>query len=59
MTTDTQRLDWLERNVSKLGMIPDWRWQILDENYRTKGKTKEFTDIRKLIDKYMEIENDE
>ena len=45
MMEDKIRLDWLEDNASKIGINPDWRW---DNN-------KEFTDIRKRIDKGMKI----
>lgn len=43
--TDTEILDWIERNASKLGMKPDWTG--LDTE--TLELRFEFTDIRQRV----------
>lgn len=51
--TDTERLDWLEFNASKLGIKAQWTMVTLDKN-DTVTKTIEYTEIRKMIDERME-----
>ncbi len=49
--TDTETLNWIERNASKLGMDPDWKGSIFDERGMadTSKPDIEFTDIRKRV----------
>lgn len=51
--TDTERLDWLEFNASKLGIKSQWTMVTLDKDDNIK-KTIEYTEIRKMIDERME-----
>jgi hypothetical protein len=58
MTTDTERLDWLERNASKLGIATDCRWTSA-EGYVRPEDMREYTDIRSRIDKLAEETGDQ
>jgi len=53
MTKDTERLDWLERNASKLGIATDYKW-VSAEGYVRPEDMREYTDIRSRIDKLAE-----
>jgi len=45
MRTDTERLDWVERNGSKVGVTPGIKWA-----------DQEHVDLRKRINKQMDKE---
>lgn len=53
--SDTERMDWLERNASKLGIKPDWTWVVVDimTKCESQGRTRERSDIRRKIDTMM------
>ena len=51
---DKNRLDWLEKNASKIGIIPDWTWSALEESGYVQGSYEnEHTNIRARVDKLM------
>jgi hypothetical protein len=58
MTTDTERLDWLERNASKLGITVDYKWSVV-KGYVRPEDMREYTDIRSRIDKLAEETGDQ
>ena len=49
MRTDTERLDWVERNGSKVGVIPGIKWVSARDCSK-----QEHVDLRKRIDKQMD-----
>jgi len=53
--SDTERLDWLEHNASKLGIKPDWQWcKVIEETeWIPLNEMSEYTDIRGKIDRLM------
>ena len=53
--TDTERLDWLEKNASRLGIKPDWRWCKVGKStgWVSTDEMSEHTDIRGKIDEMM------
>jgi hypothetical protein len=55
--TDKERLDWLERNASKLGISPDYRWGYVGKYARPKDMANEYTNIREKIDEAIEMSN--
>jgi hypothetical protein len=55
--TDKERLDWLERNASKIGISPDYRWGDVGKYARLKDMANEYTNIREKIDEAIEMSN--
>jgi len=53
---DHQRMDWLERNCTKLGIRPTHLVDVVDAD-GFPAKKHDRIDIRRLIDKHMEEED--
>lgn len=55
MTTDKERLDFIEKNPSLFGLKPDYTWHVIDKdqdvnNPATWNEWNEFIDLRSRID---------
>jgi hypothetical protein len=53
IVSDKERLDWLEKNASKIGIKPDWTYGIINKIGYSNKLDNEYTNIRKRIDELM------
>jgi len=47
--SDTEIVDWLVKNASKLGIKPDYQWGKIDQSGYADTSENEYTDIRKKV----------
>lgn len=47
--TDTEILDWITKNASKLGLKPEYQWGKIKGDGSADMRENEFTDIRKKV----------
>jgi hypothetical protein len=47
--SDTEILDWIVKNASKLGIKPDYQWGKIEKSGYADISENEYTDIRKKV----------